>query len=353
MIEKQVKYISNQKHNNNYDRVTVEDFQYIKDNIEWFNCSKAIYFASGEYHYNFVHSIKKLNIEKIILVDYRFEETIILDNVAIIALEAKDAINLFKYLNLKFDAFICLNDGYGFGGGWYSMYSNYFVAFAMPVLNYNYLHINSLLFFNENNNENINDIGYSSSSYDLNISNKEFFNYKIEDINILKMQKEKVFIESYQIENLKINIINKSIWYDEPILDKLYLKCRLNDYRFTINYKTRLINLKKKSNINILIKRVKKDLDNNNRIGFIPFGNKMLKRLINNIKHISAEINLYHLNKDDYSFVKNNFEFINKVEEKRNELPIYKSHRFRNKLRSKNNDKTDRDIYLSSLLQLF
>lgn len=337
----------------NTGKYSNDEFKYLMENLEWFNCTKALYFASGEYNEGLMDSIKKLNIEKLILIDYRFEKTVLLDNIAFISLEAREAIKLFKILNLKFDVFICLNTEFLYLPYKYSMHSNYFLAYAMSILKDTYIHIYSSYLLDSPYLSHISDLGYKVTKLEMFKFYDSFLNHDAGHIDICKMEKEKVYIEIYKLDNLIINIINKSIWCDQDYLDFIYVKCQYKYYKHTISRKTRFMIFDKKSNFNIIVNNVIKNLNLEHNIGFIPFGNKLLKKLLNKIKHLNAEINLYHLNKNDYKFIKDSFELIKIVEENKYDLPFYKASRYKNQKRFKEHEKRIREIYRSKLLPLF
>lgn len=345
------KYFAIDKHKNNYKRLSEIDFKFISENLHWFEDTKAIYFASGDYFEDFHDSIQTMKVNKLILVDYQFKESIIIDNIAIIALEATDAIKLFKYFNIQFDVFICLNDGVNEGGGWYNMHSQYFIAYVMPILKNPYIHIYSQKYLGVEDNRHINDIGYTPTEIEID-GNTNFLKYKPEHINIYKMTKDDVYKEVYINGDFKINIINKSIWLDEHILDRMYIRSRKEFYYFTRTARTKLIYTKKSTGNNYIITRVL-NTHQLHIVGSMPIGASNYKTFLRETKTLKGEINLYHLNSNDYSYIKQNLKLIEKIKEPYNELPVYQPNRCKNKIRPKENDKRSGGLHVPPQLRIF
>lgn len=345
------KYFARDKHKGNYKRLSELDFKFISENLHWFEDTKGLYFASGDYFQEIHDSIDRMKVNKLILVDYQFKESIIINNIAILALEATDAIKLFKYFNIKFDVFICLNDGVYEGGGSYNMHSQYFIAYVMPILKNPYTHIYSQNYLEVNDNRHINDIGYTPNKIEFE-GNAIFLRYKPEHINMYKMTKDDVYKEVYLNGDFKINIINKSIWLDEHILDRMYIRSRKEFYYFTRTARTNLIYSKKSNGKNYIITRVLTPHPMHT-VGSMPIGASNYKTFLCETKTLKGEINLYHLNSNDYSYIKQNLELIEKIKEPYNELPVYQPNRYKNKIRPKEIDEGTGGLHVPPQLRIF
>ena len=347
------KYFSSEKHKRNYNRLSDIDYDFISNNLRWFNDTKAIYFASGDYYEEFHESINMMNVNKLVLVDYQFKESVIIDNIAIIALETTDAIKLFKYFNIKFDVFICLNDGVNEGGGWYSMHSNYFLAYVMPILTNPYIHIYSQEYLGESTYKHINDIGYLSTEIKFDDTSNKFLRYDLNHINMYKMLKYDINKMVYLNGNFKINIINKSIWFDESKLDRIYIRSKNEFNKFTRTYKSKNLYNKKNSIDKTIIIKIVNDIKQGSIVGSMPFGVKNYKKFLKDTKHLEGEINLYYLNKNDFSFFKNNLKLVENIKENFNELSIHQPNRYKCKVRFKNDGKAIRGLHLPPQLRIF
>lgn len=98
-----------------------------------------VYFASGrrvrkEYY--------ALPYDHIVLVDYNFRSTFAMrGKVIIIGITALQATSVFKAAGVKFDAFVCINEGLSEGGGYYAINGNWSMGTILPILKDTYLHI--------------------------------------------------------------------------------------------------------------------------------------------------------------------------------------------------------------------
>lgn len=307
-------YYSYQRPKHNYHEV----HQFVEENIDWFTGKMGIYFASGDYLEEYHRAPEQLNFDKLVLVDYCFNQCKLIDNIAIIPSESCSAIRVFKDLGIKFSAFISLNDGLNEGGGFYSHHSNYFLSYALQILSDPHLHVYSWDYFRNTNNKKIADIDHHITDITLDPSIERLLRYKVQNLNIYKLKKRKTLKMIYQNGKATINIINQSIWNDADKLDRIYVKSRDYLYRFTSNHKTEMISKgncisRNNESLHIFINDCMKYKD---KIGTMPFGYDNYKEFLNNIRSIDCNVNLYHLNKNDYRIIKERSELVNIIDYK-------------------------------------
>lgn len=101
------------------------------------NGKTLLYLASG----NNTDGFSELPFDNVILVDLGFEDTKTVGNLLILKMDAIEAVFLLSTLNVKIDAFVCINEGLYEGGGNYPINSNWFMGLLMLLLKTEYIHI--------------------------------------------------------------------------------------------------------------------------------------------------------------------------------------------------------------------
>ena len=284
------------------------------------------YFASGGYHRTYQY----LPFDKVYLIDncfrYRYRTTDPrfkkninqIGKVTCIGMDALESISYLKKESVKIDFFVSLNEGLWEGGGSYPINSDFFLGYAMPLLNDRYYHLMDIEYYRgrivSNRNYSYNpqrsvsmDLPYTKteintrhpyylnpalfSSYNSHSRAKIYFMQKIKNINEYKIN-----------EKLKISIVHDSIWnyYDE--LDILALSISNQGQGDFFKKITKVVdNTDISSFKEILYSSSKKMI---HRVGFNPWLKDEYKQVYNFLIKFEPpfpmHIHFYHLNKEDY-----------------------------------------------------
>ena len=184
----------------------------------------AAYFASGTSPMN----LESWGLEKLILVDKTFSRTEMNGNVWKLKCDAFEAVDILKEKGIKLDIFISINEGLSEGGPDYPLNGEYFLAYAMPILNGEYYHIYSADYYRGLNprylSHHLPKLPYRKElitdfNFNLNLLNNGGGGYSVK---VYKMTRN---IDMPLIHPLFCNITlhRKSIWEEADTLKGLFL----------------------------------------------------------------------------------------------------------------------------------
>lgn len=283
-----------------------------------------VYFASGpvreDYH--------TLDFDKIYLVDKIFsrdidrvkcpDDLLSIGKIKKIGMDCLEAIwKLFIPANVKVDYVVTINEGLGEGGGSYSMTSDMFLGFAMPICKDEHVYITGKGELRK------------TISYKQELIEKGELEYidpliftrggRASSMKVYKMTKDVIVYSSCIVGNgIKLSVIRDSIWNYYTRLDSVILRMKnqSNDNFspfFAALPKVELQEPKVNKDISsILDACVEKNLP---VIGFTPWACHNYTAFIKTLESYNPpfllDINLFHLNKNDYMQVKQHFEFVN------------------------------------------
>lgn len=278
-----------------------------------------VYFASG---ISIKPEYRTLPYDNVLLVDKNFRKTQkIGEKIITISFESISAINLFRVMKIKIDCMVCINEGLGEGGGIYHINSDVFLGYVFPLFSDNIIHIGSLDYYsNFNRYQHIKkhylDLPFLEIKC-LNESSNEYispklFNRGYEGIVTKLNTKSNKSITIFS-NGVEIIIKHSSIWedinelnigfvrFDNDRQKRLIEKFHKNVYSIFVNLKDEKGGL----DINQIIKLIKQKKTKS--LGFIPnecHYPTMLKRILKNKPSSLEKITFYHLNRNDYRYLK-------------------------------------------------
>jgi hypothetical protein len=274
-----------------------------------------VYFASGRMRKEY----KDLDFDKIYLVDNCFKirqqntrKEYFRGKIICLGMDCLVSIACLKNENVQIDYFVCLNEGLWEGGGSYAINSDMFLGYAMPLLKDNYVHImNRDYYYNEEFRITM-DWPYEMEEMPENddrfISPFVFSNYDYHEghAKVYQMRRFEKTVKDIQINpSIKLQILHDSIWNDYNSLDACGISFSNQGQRDFFFKKEKVFNIYGKDVDEILDYCEKNSV---RRIGLTPFGEASYNIFLRKLKAFKSaypkEINLYHLNKNDYNTIK-------------------------------------------------
>lgn len=276
-----------------------------------------LYLASGTFKEEYLN----LPFDRMIFVDkcQSFAKDYPKNNkkIRFIAKDALDAIDILKREKIKVDCLVSINEGLGEGGGDYAIFSDFLIGFLSPILKNEFTVITDVNYYQafrmarhlgrmdwawEKRRLEIGEEGYISpsifSSYNTQGKHKPFG-------QVFKIKKNNRLKKTFVLNNITVNIIHGSIWEDEAQLDQLFLRFNPNNHikvtRF-FNKKNKISHIGDQPITHVIENAVANNYCN---IGLIPWNNGNYKDFFKGLKDLMFQgelnINLYHLNKTDFS----------------------------------------------------
>ncbi|WP_026465014.1 hypothetical protein [Adhaeribacter aquaticus] len=194
------------------------------------NGRNLIYYASGT-------KIKKqyadLPFDNIVLVDRCFKDILSINGKVIsVGLNAIQATAFFKNIGIKFDAFVCINEGLSEGAGWYSIHGNWSFSNILPIIKDEYLHIACPNSYGRRKWKKLFNLpqqavllGEEDSSYiDPNVFS-DYYKVKGKEFCVWKVTKSSGVPVSFNCGRRKISVQHMNIWEDYEVLDVLFVRC--------------------------------------------------------------------------------------------------------------------------------
>lgn len=266
-----------------------------------------VYFASGPYKIEY----ESLAFEQIYLIDNCFKTEIFeIGKVKCLAMDCLKAVDYLKRNGVIIDCFVSLNEGLYEGGGSYAINSDMFLGYVMPILNDEYYHIMNKSYYCGNYKVSMNlpyektEIFSDNINYlDFSIFSKEA--YHLGRAKMFKMIKNR-FVTSLLIRNdLKVSVIQDSIWNDFDNLDLLILGTN-SENKFFVPKKSEKIISNKGKKISEILEFA--DYNKYTSIGFTPWLKGNYSDVIEILNNFNSgylkEVRFYHLNKNDYLQIK-------------------------------------------------
>lgn len=189
-----------------------------------------VYFASGrivrkEYYH--------LPYDHIVLVDYSFPSTFaVRGKVITVGMTALQATAAFTAAGVKFDAFVCINEGLSEGGGYYPINGNWSMGTILPVLKDTYLHIACPSYYGRTRwREKLFNLPHQATLLDVNDSDyidstifSEYSRYG-KEAGVWRVTKLPGKPVSLKVGFRTIILQHKNIWDDYDMLDTLMVRC--------------------------------------------------------------------------------------------------------------------------------
>ena len=278
-----------------------------------------VYFASG--HFNDLY--QELDYEKIYLIDNCFNDKRKYSNrifskgkITCLGMDCLESIEYLKKEKVKIDCFVSLNEGLYEGGGSYAINSDMFLGYAMPLFKDQYIHIMNKNYYNNMFHVTM-DLPYSV--VEINEDDNRYLspfifskdNYHKGHANVFQMTKLiPNCIEVSLNQSIKLNIIHDSIWHFYDELDLIIISFAnqgQSDFFDNIPKVTKINH----QNFDDLFSYIFHNKINT--IGFTPWGKGNYFSFIEKLKNWNdaypKEINLFHLNKNDFKEIKDSVSY--------------------------------------------
>lgn len=278
-----------------------------------------VYYASGrvvrkEYYH--------LPYDHIVLVDYNFRSTFaVRGKVIIVGMTALQATAAFIKAGIKFDAFVCINEGLSEGGGYYPINGNWSMGTILPILKDTYLHIACPEYYGRTRwREKLFNLPHKAEL--LNASDPDYidpmtfseYSYWAERAGIWRVTKQPGKSATFKAGNRTITLQHKNIWDDYDMLDTLMVRCTPQEAKnlhqlgskamphWRTNYEYRGCDYK--SNFEQILHYC--NLHRIEKLGLTPWLGGNYNRFIDYLKANEArypypqEVYFYHLHHNDY-----------------------------------------------------
>jgi hypothetical protein len=278
-----------------------------------------VYYASGRV-------VKKayydLPYDHIVLVDYNFRSTFaVRGKVIIVGMTALQATAAFIKAGVKFDAFVCINEGLSEGGGYYPINGNWSMGTILPVLKDTYLHIACPGYYGRTRwREKLFNLPHQATLLDATCPNyvdpsifSAYSSYG-DKAGVWCVTKQPGKAVSFKAGNRKITLQRKNIWDDYEMLDQLMVRCTPQEARnlnqlgqkakahWRTNYEYRKCDYE--SNFEQILHYC--NLHSIKKLGLTPWLGGNYNRFIDYLKANEArcpypqELYFYHLHHNDY-----------------------------------------------------
>ena len=173
-----------------------------------------------------------LPFDNVVLVDKCFREPIsISGKVICIGLDAVRATALFKEIDVKFDAFVCINEGLNEGGGWYALHSNWSFSSILPILKDEYLHIACPDYYGQRKWKKHFDLpqhvvllGEEDADYIDPKMFSDYYKYN-KEFCVWKVTKQSGAPAFFKCGSRGVTVQRRNIWDDYGALDSLFVRC--------------------------------------------------------------------------------------------------------------------------------
>jgi hypothetical protein len=280
--------------------------------------STLAYFASGEYK----DIYQEFDYDNILLVDHGFRKYSRIGKVICYDYSALRAIDEFKRKNIKIDCLVIINEGLFEGGGRYALNSDMFLGYLMPILNdeyYHYIYPKYYAF-----HEYKTDLDLPFLKTELNSTHPAYINplifsehlNNINDIKLYKMKKNRTEIEIELNKNIKIQVINDSIWCDFNSLDLIFMSIKDQGQGDFFDKVRRTYKINRNTEMREILEKC--NVDKINRIGIMPWKFGDYQNAVYEIQNWDGNypktINFYHLNQNDFEIIKKSNNVVNEDE---------------------------------------
>jgi hypothetical protein len=267
--------------------------------------NNLIYYASGK---RIRDGYNELHYDNIVLVDKCFKEAVsIKGKIICIGLDAVQATALFKEIGVKFEAFVCINEGLSEGGGHYPINGNWSLSNILPIMHDEYVHIACPDYYGQR--KWIKMANLPQTTIELNEGDSDYIDPRIfsdyhksgKKFYIWKVTKQPGSPVSFQCGNRNITVERKNAWDDYDVLDSLFIRCSPCEER-------NLKNVAPKAEIvkNYSFEQILQYCNRNKivKVGFMPWLSghyeKFLQYLEANQTAYPKELYFFHLQKNDY-----------------------------------------------------
>jgi hypothetical protein len=272
------------------------------------NKRNLVYYASGRH---IQESYFSLPFDNVVLVDYAFRDTFtIKGKVITIGLTALQATAVFKEAGIKFDAFVCINEGLWEGGGSYPINGNWSLGTILPVLKDEYLHIACPEYYGRRRWKRMFNLPHKAvlltetdEAYvdptifsDLHTYGKDFY--------VWRVTKQPGSAATFTAGNRKITVQRKNIWEDYDALDALFVRCSPHEARNIKSTAAKAVPFYK----DYSTKKILRYCNDNKitKLGLSPWRGGQYDSFINFLKEnedkypYPQEVGFYHLHPNDF-----------------------------------------------------
>ena len=300
-----------------------------------------VYFASGFYGPEY----QELDYDRVILVDNCFknkrwypESIFTKGKVTCLGMDCLESIPYLKNENVTIDCFVCINEGLREGGGRYPINSDFFMGYVMPLLRDTYIHLMNPGYYRVNGPGGLHvtmDLPYEMT--ELSENEKDYINPLTFSLWDYKERHSKVFrmtkisnTQSYAFnDRLKFSIHHDSIWNHYDTLDLLAISitdqgqgeyflpfpktlairndCIKSDFLNSLRNSENHSDLYRSRNslFDVFLYCKENRIE---KVGITPWAlgdyHPFIEQLIRFKEDYPKEIQLFHLNKDDYKQIK-------------------------------------------------
>lgn len=269
-----------------------------------------VYYASGT---RIREGYADLPFDNVVLVDKSFREIVsIKGKIICIGLDSIRATALFNEINVRHDAFVCINEGLSEGNGFYPIHGNWSFSNILPILKDEYLHIACPSYYGlrkwkkkhfnlpqqatllgENDAEYINPHIFS----DYHKYNKQFCVWKV------RKQKQMGTPASFQLGNRTCTVQRQNIWSDYSLLDTLFIRCSPCEKGNLKGVAPKVEFIKDYSFEQLLRFCNRNEIET---IGIVPWLNHRYESFLSFLQDnetkfpLPKTVNFYHINKQDF-----------------------------------------------------
>ncbi|ALI98107.1 hypothetical protein [Rufibacter tibetensis] len=195
-----------------------------------------VYYASGR---KVRDAYFTLPFDNVVLVDYCFPQIFHIEKrVITIGLTALQATAAFKEADIRFDAFVCSNEGLNEGGGYYPINGNWSMGTILPILKDTYLHIACPGYYGRTRwREKMFNLPHQVSL--LNATDPDYLDPSIfseysrygKAAGVWRVTKQPGLAVSFKAGNRTVTLQRKNIWDDYDRLDTLMVRCSPGEER--------------------------------------------------------------------------------------------------------------------------
>ncbi|WP_210466856.1 YqiA/YcfP family alpha/beta fold hydrolase [Rufibacter roseolus] len=279
---------------------------FLEERLE--NSRNLVYYASGR-------AVKEayflLPFDNIVLVDYAFSDVFsVKGKVITIGLTALEATAVFKEAGVRFDAFVCINEGLWEGGGSYPIQGNWSMSTILPVLKEEYLHIACPEYYGKRKWKKIFNLPQKA----ILLSEKEegyidptifsdYYRYG-KEFCVWRVSKQVGTAASFMAGTRKIIVQRKNIWDDYSLLDRILVRCPPKEVQNLLKNTYKAVPLSRDHTAKHIL-----EFCNANKVvklGLSPWRNGQYNTFIKFLKEneemypYPKELFFYHLHKNDF-----------------------------------------------------
>ncbi|MFM2208033.1 MAG: hypothetical protein RL213_2008 [Bacteroidota bacterium] len=270
-----------------------------------------IYFASGTR----TRGYASLGYDKVYLLDFGFRESAEGGNVieksktvTCIGGDCLESVQILKDRNVTIDCFVCLNEGIFEGGGIYPINSDPFLGYVMPLFSSSYIHIMSYDYYCRSVRI---TMDWPYDMVEIGEDDSRYINPVVFDENRQGVYGAKAYqmawnplpSVSFPVKpGMMLNIIHDTVWRYEDSLQRIYISFKHQNFRDFFGKRPNVSNIADTSIPEILNFCTQNRVE---KIGFTPWSkgryDEFLQQLIDHQGEYPKEVSLFHLNKLDYS----------------------------------------------------